>query len=125
MKCLITLLTIFVTLSSFASTLNEDLKNKSCSLEFSKTVFVNESDAMTQLGQVMFAPLINERNLLIKKGLKYQITESDDQVIVINERENIVFLCITDDSLECRNISEIDSTEVSALSANQLKLTCE
>lgn len=126
MKFLImTLISLMTTSSLFAQPLNEELSSKSCSIEFGRTVFVNESDTMTQLGQVMFAPLINERNLLLKKGVKYTIAESDDEVIVINERENIVFLCITDESLECRKLSEIETSDFASLSNNSLKLICE
>lgn len=123
----ITLLTmgLFFSLTASASSLTEYLKDRSCSVKFNKTVFINDSDSMIELGSVMFAPLMNERNVLFKKGSLYEITESDAEVIVIAERTNIIFLCITDESKECVNLSQVESSDFKRLANNQLELVCK
>ncbi|HLT21812.1 MAG TPA: hypothetical protein VKZ84_00140 [Bacteriovoracaceae bacterium] len=94
-------------------------------MKFNKTVFVNESDTMTELGLVMFAPLINERNLLLKKGQLYPVIESDEEIIVIGERENLVFLCVVDNTQECVKLASLGDSNLSELSDRNLELICK
>lgn len=125
MKKVFSFLLLFISISSSASSVGQKLKNNKCGLLFNKTVFVNDATSMISLGQVMFAPLMNERNVLLKKGTLYPIIEADDEVITINDRSNIVFLCITDEGQECIKLSLFSSDDLAQASNNGLSLVCD
>lgn len=125
MKLFVTIMLTLSTLTALASNLQEDLSSKKCGIKFNKTIFMTDSDPMASVGRFMFAPLINERNVLLKKGSIQPIVEIDDEVITINERENIIFLCITDESEECSKLSSIKTADFSTLADNNLEVICE
>lgn len=116
---------LLVSFSTLATTVYEELTNKSCSLQFDKTIFMRDSDQMTSLGRVTFAPLINESNLLLKKDILHPVVEFDEDVITLAERDNIIFLCVTDERDECVKLSTVASENFHELSDKKLKLICE
>lgn len=125
MKSILALTLLISSLTAFSTTVKEELSSKSCGVRFNKTLYINESDSMIELGQIMLAPLINERNVLFKKGITYPISEVDDEVITLTERENIVFMCVTDESKECVKLTSIEASEFTKISNNNLEIVCE
>lgn len=76
------------------------------------------------MGRVFLAPLIEEGNFVLRKGIQ-EIAEFDEAVFVLNERNNTSFSCIVDDTEECVKLDTIEANDLLALSNGWLELKCE
>lgn len=124
MKLIAALVLTMMTSTSFATSILASLQSGTCKLDVKKNIVVTPNGGIKKMGRVFLAPLIEEGNFVLKKGIQ-EIAEFDDAVIVLNERKNTSFSCIVDDTEECVGLDTVETSDLLKLSNGWLELICE
>lgn len=124
MKLLAALVLTVMTSTSFATTMLEALQTGTCKLDVKKNIVVTPSGGIKKMGRVFLAPLIEEGNFVVRKGLQ-EIAEFDEAVFVLNDRKNTSFSCITDETKECVNLDTFEARDLLSISNGWLELVCK
>ena len=124
MKFIAALVLTMVTSASFATTMLGALQSGACKIDVKKNIVVTPNGGIKKMGRVFLAPLIEEGNFVLRKGIQ-EIAEFDESVFVLNERKNTSFSCIVDDTEECVGLDSIEAGELLTLSNGWLELICE
>lgn len=124
MKFIAALVLTMVTSTSFATTILGALQSGTCKIDVKKNIVVTPNGGIKKMGRVFLAPLIEEGNFVLRKGIQ-EIAEFDESVIVLNERKNTSFSCIVDDTEECVRLDTIEAGDLLAISNGWLELICE
>lgn len=124
MKLMTALVLMAITSTSFATSMLDALKTGTCKLDVKKNIVVTPNGGIKKMGRVYLAPLIEEGNFVLKKGIQ-DIAEFDEQVIVLNERNNTSFSCVVDATKECVKLDTLEAGDLLALSAGYMELICQ
>lgn len=124
MKFIAALVLTMVTTTSFATTMLAALQTGTCKMDVKKNIVVTPNGGIKKMGRVFLAPLIEEGNFILKKGIQ-EIAEFDEAVFVLNERKNTSFSCIVDHTEECVPLDTIEASDLLSLSNGWLELICE
>lgn len=124
MKLVLAFIISSLALSSFASTLGNDLKSKDCAITMNKTISLSKKEMEKDIGQLSILSLYHNKKLSLKSGESYDVLDSTEGNIALNVNGNLVFLCIAEGDLCIKDISNILTKDIQKLSESALKMEC-
>lgn len=125
MKLSLAILISLMSLSSFASNLEQDLKKKTCEVQISKSISLKKNEMATEVGVISILSLFHGKKLKLSAGSSFPIVDVSDGSIAINQGTNLIFLCINDGDSCLSDLTKVLTKDISKLSNEALRINCQ
>lgn len=125
MKFILLTLLSLTSLSSFASSLADDLIAKDCSIVAKKSIRIGRDSLYTDIGDVSIVSFLHEKSFKIKARQTLPIIDTNKGALVTHVGKNIILVCILENDECLSNLDNIQTSQVYELSNRNIEIKCK